>query len=174
GYYVARVNGIVCNALIILGAASLLYKLGATPDGVRFGLLWLTISPLVFINVGFTWPKLLAGYFALLAMVEVLGDSRNARVALWASLSYLSHPVGALFMPALVLVQAYRAAGKQLFHQPLTFIRAAARQSVWLIAFLFPWLMYKTHIHADDQFLRYVLGDGRGEIRAASLGSWLG
>src|SRR5260370_31788576 len=51
GFHAARVVGILTNACVLLVGGYLLSLLGATRSGGEFGLCWLALSPVVFINV---------------------------------------------------------------------------------------------------------------------------
>jgi len=175
GYFVARIIGILTNACILLGADALLRSLGVG-DGRRrlLALVWLSLAPVTLINVAFLWPKLLAGYFLLLAAAAVLEGAAAPTVAGWAALGYLSHPVAGLFFPALALLrmrQHYLAAapGQRWRSARAAGIGLAAR----VLLFLSPWVAEKVGLRHSEAFLRDVTGDGNGFAMAVSLGSWL-
>lgn len=173
GYFIGRLNGIVTNALIILAAGALLSRLESSPSAIRFGLLWLACTPFVFINVGFTWPKLAAAYFLILAFTDVLADRSRQRIGVWSALAYFSHPVGGLFFLPIVLLEALRSRASPLKHPRIEFLESIIGQSFWIVLFIAPWLMYKLYLNQSDPLLRYVLGDGRGTLTAMSPRSWL-
>src|SRR5438105_7915048 len=168
GFFVVRIWGILCNALVLLAAGALLEALGATAAGARFGLAWTAICPGGFINVIFTWPKLFSTAFAMLAAAAL---KRSAPLAgALAACAYLAHPVGGLFLPAVVPLAATGWSGggtrRERARRAVSALLAAA-------ATLAPWLAYKWALHEQDPFGAYLLGDGRGFARAAGASTWL-
>lgn len=176
GYFVSRIAGILTNGFVILGAFALLQVFApGRRDLLWFGLGWVALSPVVMINTAFLWPKMLATYFGLLAIVEVAGKRRGPETGLWLALAYLSHPVGVL-IAAPVLVWSGVLAARDSGSLAARFAAFAGRsiwQGVWMIVFASPWLLFKILEGKHDVFFRYPFGDGRGFEAAANLGSWL-
>jgi hypothetical protein len=135
----------------------------------------LALCPVVLINTAFLWPKMLATYFGLLAIVEIAKERRGPETGLWLALSYLSHPVGVLIAaPVLLWSGVLAARGPMLFRVRVDFfVGRIAWQGMWLVIFASPWLLFKLLEGKPDVFFRYPLGDGRGVEVAASFASWL-
>jgi len=176
GYYLARIFMILANALVLLAGAELSKALAPNSRFVsQTALIWLAAAPVVMINIDFTWPKMLASALFLLAAKAVI-ERRPAWLAgMLAGLAYLTHPVGALFTPMLVLFGMH-----QMWREtepPANRARSAIRTALWITAGWLlcatPWLAFKTHLGFPDAFTRYPFGDGRGPLAAESLGSWL-
>ncbi len=174
GAHIARIFGWMTNALVVLGIAHLLSALGVDPRGRRLALAWAALAPVTLINSVFLWPKLLATYFLLLACSAVVQASWIA-AGVWAALAWLSHPVGALFLPPLFLLliwEAYRRpdAGGGLWREV---VRASAYFCGATAGVVGPWLIFKLVLGYPDRFTQYLVGDGRGTMPAASLSTWL-
>jgi hypothetical protein len=138
----------------------------------------LALAPLTLINVAFLWPKLLAAYFLFLSAADILRGRSAWRAGIWASLAYLSHPVGGLFFPALVLLRVRvhatdGGAGLPTLRRWGGALHSGIRMAAASLLFASPWLAYKAILGLPDVFLRYPLGDGRGFLEAHSLTSWL-
>jgi hypothetical protein len=171
-YFIARILGILTNALVILGGAALAARL--VPGSERVALVWLAVAPVVIINTDFVWPKLLATFFALLAVRAVVTRESLVRAAGWGALAYFSHPVGGLMMPplaAFVACRAWQSAASGTVMRTVL-VRVGTFGLVLFIC-VAPWLALKAVLGYHDVFLDYPLGDGRGPTRAASLLSWL-
>ncbi len=173
-FYLARIGGVLMNALVVLAGAALASRLN--PGAGRIALVWLSVSPVVAINTDFLWPKLLATFFVALAVLAALERRSPGRIALWSALAYFSHPVGGLFMPPLLLFLAQRtwtadlgSTGARTRH---VLSDAAAFCGV-ILACLAPWFIFKAWVGHPDVFLHYPLGDGRGFDHAKSLLTWL-
>jgi hypothetical protein len=174
GYYLARIVGILTNALVVLAGAALTTRL--VPSAVPAALTWLAVAPVVAINTDFLWPKLLATAFVALAVTAIIEQRRSlAWIAALAALAYLSHPVGGLMIPPLLIFFAWQvwssraASDRRIFVLLWRPLGCAALIATWLA----PWLAFKAWIGHHDVFLDYPLGDGRGFARATSIASWL-
>lgn len=173
GYFVARIYGILTNALVILAAGALLAALGATESGATFGLAWVALAPLTFINVVFVWPKLLSSFFLILTLALIREPREGWRwgcAAACAALGYLTHPVAGFLLIPLFLLAATRWSGDA---PRAARIRRTAGLAALAALFIAPWLLYKLQLGQQDYFALFPLGDGRGIERAASLASWL-
>ncbi|HEX2100719.1 MAG TPA: hypothetical protein VHF69_08655, partial [Candidatus Synoicihabitans sp.] len=173
-FFVARIFGVLSNALVLLGAVRLLSALGVREAGARKTLLlWVGLAPVVLSNTIFVWPKLLAVFFVLLAAADIVERRRPFGIGLWCALAWLSHPVGALMAPTLALLYLHlewrQPSGERQEH-------GVVGRAILVIAggaiLLVPWLTYKLWLGAPDAFLSYPLGDGHGFARATDAGSW--
>jgi hypothetical protein len=162
GFWIARLSGILTNALVVLAAGWLLECAGASQGSRRFGVAWLALSPLVAINVGYVWPKLFATFFICLALAQLLRGGSVGAAALFAAMGYYAHPLTALFLPALVGLSIRGRSALAGLH--FTGIVAAA---------LSPWIAYKVFLRHPDPFAGYVLGDGSRFEPARSIDTWL-
>jgi hypothetical protein len=171
GVFLSRILGTLANAWIVLAALRFLSALGASRDRQLFGVAWLAVAPVTAINTLFLWPKLLAAGFLLLAAAEALRAGRAARTAAWAALAWLSHPVGALYLPAIGTLLLFRVAARHPGGLRAGIARATAFAAGTLLLML-PWLAFKAYVAHPDVFFRYPLGDGRTLAPAASVGSW--
>ncbi|MFG1424712.1 hypothetical protein [Roseixanthobacter glucoisosaccharinicivorans] len=177
GAYLSRLLGWITNAMIVLGAGHLLLALGVKPASRPWvlGCLWVALAPAMLINTVFLWPKVLAGFFILLALAALL-RSRWGVAAGCGVLAWLSHPVGLLFLPPLGLIALWTAcdgAGSTR-EKASAAVRAGLTFGLVAAFLMTPWLAYKAWLGAHDMFMDYMLSDGRGLLRAASLWSWLG
>lgn len=168
GFFVARILGVLTNALVVLGVGALAARLGGNA-GLAWG--WASLSVVVLVNTVYVWPKLLAGYLVTLACALVLEGGAAWVVGSLLAGSYLAHPVAALLLPGIGMwrVQLVRDAGGGWRRA----LGAGAALAGATLAFLLPWLAFKWSLGAPDTFARYPLGDGRGYQTALGLGSWL-
>ena len=171
GEDLARIYGWALNACVLLGAFGLLVALGVPLATRRMGLIWLALSPLLTINVVFLWPKLLAAYFVVLA-ITALVRRRPVLAGSMMALAWLSHPVGALLVPAVgmfALLLRFERSWSSLTHASRSFGR-------WVVALavcMMPWFLFKAHLGYSDVFFDYLVADGRGPVPAVSVSSWL-
>lgn len=169
GQHLAKIYGWILNSLVVFGVMGFLRQLKADRLVWVTTLTWVGLAPVVMINVVFVWPKLLATYYLL--MLTGSAKQENYRVAgLMMALAWLSHPVGALFIPAAVvyiyLIQADRSWVKASRNVILTTL-------VCIITVL-PWLYFKMAIlKSADPFMGYFLGGGDGLVAASDFGAWL-
>ena len=177
GAFLARIIGILTNAFIILSAVYLAICLGADKRfQLLFCLIWLMLSPVVLINTTFLWSKLLATYFIILALCEILKNQSFKRIGLWIALGYLSHPIGGLFAPSLILLWAHLQVSKSANSGDIRFLKFVKNSIVLsgtFILWILPWLIYKIALNHKDVFLNYIVGDGRGTLLAESFSTWL-
>lgn len=173
GFHLARILGILSNALVVLAGAALAARLA--PDAARPALAWLAIAPVVAINTDFVWPKLLATFFLLLAVRAAIGRQSLLGVGAFAALAHLCHPVGGLFAPPLMAFVGHLAWSEAGAGGPRigSALRRMAGFAAVLLACLAPWLAFKAAIGGRDVFVHYPWGDGRGLLPADNLASWL-
>lgn len=173
GQDIARIYGWAINALIVLGAFQLLSTLAVSGQTRKIALVWIALSPVVLINTVFLWPKLLTAYFFLLAVAALI--ERRPILAGWlTALAWLSHPVGALMIPALGLFILFMPrAGETVSINLRQWIRRSVPFLLGLALTMAPWLIYKAHLGYHDAFMTYVLAGGHGIERAADFQTWL-
>lgn len=177
GFWVARVLGSLLNGLVVFGVLRLLSAFGVHGRGWAVaGAALLMCTPLAVLHTGFLWPKLLASYFGCLALGEALDGRRSWRVGLWLALAYLSHPVGGLLWPAVLVVAAWPDVRPALLGLDRGAWKTALVASGRLLAALFvpliPWLLYQRWVAHPELLWNYPLGDGREWLPAASWESW--
>jgi len=168
---------ILTNGLVLLAGAALAYALKPSLQRTGNALIWLSAAPVIMINLDFTWTKLLATAFFMLSATAVI-KRHLIWAGVWAGMAYLSHPVGALLTPMLVIFAVHLKSGETQFQYSR--FRCALGTifefiSGWLLCTL-PWLIYKIYLSfygIHDAFFQYMLGDGRGPIPASSWGTWL-
>jgi hypothetical protein len=174
GFYVARLLGILTNALVILAAAALAARLA--PGAERLAVCWFGVAPAIAIDTDFLWPKLLATFFLLIA-IRLVVEGRAARwIGVALAFAYFSHPLGGLLAPPVVLyllqrVWASRTGSARARGRAA--LGAGGAATGWLLLCLIPWLIYKRWVGHPDVFYQYPWGDGRGFARAIGWASWL-
>jgi hypothetical protein len=104
-YY--EIIGIVLNLLFILPLTFLANQVFSDKKAIYFVPLAVLLNGFIFLNIYFTWPKLLAAYFALLAIALLFSRPINGVNAfivgwLWA-LAALSHGGAVLSLPVLLV-----------------------------------------------------------------------
>jgi hypothetical protein len=173
-FFLSRWVGILTNGLVVFGAVALARSIGIPP--LLAGLPWLVISPLVVMNTVFIWPKLLATYFVLLAIADVVSRRSVWRIGCWGALAYYSHPVGGLMLPAVAILLARQAFGDAPWRDRNAWKRAvfsAGSLTAMVFVLLAPWFAFKLHLGHPDLFLRYPLGGGRGTSLASGIAEWI-
>jgi len=173
GFYIARILGILTNALVILGAAALAGRMA--PGAAGLAACWLGVAPAIAIDTDFLWPKLLATFFVVIAIRLVLERRPGRTLGCTLALAYLSHPVGGLLAAPVLLFLLQRVwadqpgtAGERL----RAALGVGGAAVLWLLLCLAPWLAYKRWLGQADVFYRYPWGDGRGFLAAAGWKSW--
>jgi hypothetical protein len=89
--------------------------------GIRAARLALVLgvsTPFLMADLRFTWPKLLAASFVLLAGLYVV-ERRSFRGGLLAGLGYLAHPSGLLGLSAIGLLSLWPLKGARLWRPNL-------------------------------------------------------
>lgn len=171
GQEFASMYGWLTNALVILGIFHATRALTPDPARTNFALFWAALSPVILINTVFTWPKLLATYFLLLSITFIL-RRRLYLAGFLTALAWLSHPVGALMIPALglfVLARTPRGDGPWITRA----VRFCLPAAVAGAATMAPWLAFKLYLGHPDPFLSYFFGRGEGFQAATTFQEWM-
>ncbi|MGC1165695.1 MAG: hypothetical protein WA862_06265 [Solirubrobacterales bacterium] len=136
------------------GAASFALLLGAT-------------TPFLVHEVWFTWPKLLAASFVLLAALCVI-SGHPLRGGLLAGIGYLMHPMALLSVPVLILIALWPLRGAR-------WNRPQVVPGLLLLAGLATWILVwriGNGSHFDQSgFLNYL--EQAGVVAHPELGAWL-
>lgn len=169
GEHFAKAYGWVLNSLVILGVYSVIKSLRVSREILTTALTWVALSPVITINVVFTWPKMLATYFILLG-ISCLIRQRFIWGGVMMAFAWLSHPVGAIFLPA-ILVFAFLT----MKNKPLRLIGNRMAKIIFSTSLVVsPWFFYKIfYLQNPDPFVHYVMGGGMGLEPAHNLSSWI-
>lgn len=168
-HHIASIYGWLTNSFVILACYELLASVKKTSASVASAALcWASVSPITLINTVFTWPKLLATYFIFLSASQLFLSKRKT-AGTFAALAWLSHPIGALFLPSLTLLAAsteFRGVHIGTLRKTLAFV-------VGCLVIMIPWLLYKWSLGHNDQFTQYLFAGGKGLAPAKSLLHWI-
>lgn len=144
-----------CTALLSLWT---LVKRLAGERGAQFAVLIAATTPFLLHEAWFTWPKLLAASFVLLATVSLI-DEKPLKAGILVGIGYLMHPVALLAIPALSLLAVWPMVGRD-WRKP------RLRQLLELLAgagafFLF-WRIANGSNYNQDSFFDYLTEAGPG------------
>lgn len=154
--------GVAAQLLWIPAAAALLVALGYAARSVYAAIAFAAITPTIFANTVFTWPKMLAAAFAVAAVAVLVaglrGADRPARALVLASglsaLGLLSHGAAAFVLPLILPLAAvllWRIAPRRRW------IAAAVAAGVAITAYT-PWLLYQRFVYPPgDRLLKWHL-----------------
>jgi hypothetical protein len=152
-----------CTAFISLW--DLIRRL-AGAKAARFGLLLAATMPFLVHEVWFTWPKMLAASFVLMAGICVISKRPLAAGAL-AGLGYLMHPVALLSLPVLGLIALWPLRGAR-WNRPR--LGQLVGLTLGLIAFVLVWRVVNGSHYDQDTFFNYFKEAGIN--LHPSLGAW--
>jgi Glycosyltransferase family 87 len=124
----------------------------AGAGAARFAVLLAATTPFLLHEVWFTWPKLLAASFVLIAAICVI-ESRPLRAGLLTGLGYLMHPVALLSLPALGLIALWPLRAPR-WRRPDW--RALALLGLGVAAFLVAWRLLNGSHYSQSGFLEYL------------------
>jgi hypothetical protein len=102
GYWLYREISMLTNAMVVASAALLAWELLGV-RAAKLGVVFILLSPFVFIGILFHWPKLLAGFFVAGFYFWSHVRRRPVWAGTFAAGAVLSHPVGALFLPGMFI-----------------------------------------------------------------------
>lgn len=122
----------------------------------HLALLLAATSPFLLHEVWFTWPKLLAASFVLLAGICTIGG-RPLRAGLLLGLGYLMHPVALISLPALLLLTLWPLQGAN-WRRPR--LGPLLPFGAGLGAFLFAWRLVNGDHYSQSGFADYLTQAG--------------
>ena len=125
GFMAFRIAAMVFASTAFLSLWTLIRSLGGR-RAARFGLLLAATTPFLVHEVWFTWPKLFAASFVLLAVVSLI-RGYPLRAGLLGGTAYLVHPGALLYVPVLCLLALWPLMGARLRRPQL-------RQAVLVLA----------------------------------------
>jgi len=123
----------------------------AGAKAARLALLLAATTPFLVHEVWFTWPKLLAGSFVLMAGICLISKRPLAAGAL-AGLGYLMHPVALLSLPVLGLIALWPLTGAR-WNRPR--LSQAVLLALGLVGFLIAWRLLNGDHYDQDSFVNY-------------------
>ena len=167
------------NASLLLGFGALISYLSVPYTRlclVTFG----ALSPYLWHHSIFTWPKNLAAFCLLLAMLLLLARGPPGLAGLFIGLAYLSHPYALAFLVAFGIATSVEIARQTLLPATSSVfgIALSKRQlvAIWLaiIAVILPWQIWTRlvlHVPSDSpepEHRRRPRSSGRSSIRGSS------
>jgi hypothetical protein len=174
GFMAYRLAMMAFASTAFLSLWTLTRKLGGV-RAARIAVLLAAASPFLVHEIWFTWPKLLAVSFVLLAAVRLF-DQRALSAGLLVGIGYLVHPLALLSLPALVLLAAWPLAGAHLRAPHVrSVLMILAGTAVGLIA----WRVVNGSHYTQSNFVDYLTRAGRTPLFLAgiappvTIGSWL-
>jgi hypothetical protein len=180
GFATYRILLMLLGATCVLGAYGLVRRF-LRPRAALAGAVLVAMSPFIVHEVYFTWTKLYAASFAIVALVALL-ERRPFVAGLLLGLAYLAHPSALIAAPALLLVWAsllWRGAPGLYPEGTASAIprwsAKWARDSAWMVLGLLiiygSWKIANSG-HTTDFFSSYLFSaDGR---RPVAFGTWVG
>jgi hypothetical protein len=157
-----------CTALLSLWT---LVKRLAGERGAHFAVLLAATTPFLLHEAWFTWPKLLAASFVLLATVSLI-DRRALLAGVLVGIGYLMHPVALLAIPALSLLALWPLIDRQ-WRKPQ--VRRLLELLVGTGVFFLFWRFVNGSHYSQDSFFDYLTEAGPG-VHATpwgDTGAWL-
>jgi hypothetical protein len=124
-------------------------------------------TPFLVHEIWFTWPKLLAASFVLLAAICVI-EGRPGRGGLLAGLGYLMHPIALVSLPVLGLIALWPLCGASWKRPQLTKLLLFG---VGVAVFLLAWRLVNGAHYDQSIFLDYLRQAG-GDLHP-QIGHWL-
>jgi hypothetical protein len=124
-------------------------------------------TPFLVHEVWFTWPKLLAASFVLLAAASLIGG-HPLRAGLLAGIGYLVHPGALLFIPVLCAIALWPLVGARLRAPQL---RSGALVLAGALSCLVAWRLINGSHYTQSDFFDYLTLAGYGE--EATFGNWI-
>jgi hypothetical protein len=176
GFAAYRVVLDVLNLLVLFGIAGLATRLAGRRAGL-YGALLAGLTPFVVHETYFTWPKMFAAYFVLVAGGAIVRRRPLAAgVAMVAG--YLSHPLAMLWLPALLLFAVWRERlhGGPTMSDRAGRLRTLAGSSVQIVAApivaVAGWFAFNyPYRRGGDAFAHYPLQVDAHDVH--TVGSWL-
>ena len=110
-------------------------------------------------EVWFTWPKLFAASFVILAATSLI-EGRALQAGLLAGAAYLLHPGALLYVPVLVVIALWPLVGAQLRRPRM---RSAALVVAGVAVWLVGWRLFNGSHYTQTGFFDYLTMAGWGE-----------
>jgi hypothetical protein len=179
GFAAYRIVQMLLGCTVLLSVLGLLVRFLSDRASVA-GVALVAGTPFVVHEVYFTWPKLLAASFGLVAMVALL-QRRPWLCGLLLGVGYLAHPGLLLAVPGILLTWAvllWWGPGRVCDGSPRyptdhpvgTFVRDVLKLSIGLGIVLIAWRIVTTG-RTNADFVAYILeSDG---VRPVSFGTWV-
>lgn len=170
GFMAFRLAMTTLSCTALLSVWSLARRLAGS-GAARFAVLIAATTPFLLHEAWFTWPKLLAASFALLAALSLI-ERRPLQAGMLLGVGYLMHPVALLSLPALALLALWPLTGAD-WRRPR--IATLVKLLVPVGAFLLFWKFANGPHYQQDGFFEYLLETNPG-VQAESLsdaGAWL-
>lgn len=143
----------VMNASIMMAFGLILLEVGLSRRYVLVGMLLLCSSPYMINQTIFTWPKMLAASFAILAVHAMLFRRHSALAGVLAALAYWCHPYALVIAFSLGL---YAAFGDGLSRVR---IRRAFVYAVPSVAVVLPWFLWsRLYLEIPSDLVQQNLG----------------
>jgi hypothetical protein len=151
GFMAFRIAMITFSCTVFLALWDLVRRLGGIA-AARFALLLAVSTPFVFADLWFTWPKLLAAGFVLLAAILLI-ERKPLRSGLMVGAGFLAHPsaLGGLFGLGPIALWPLRGAD---WRRP-RILTAVLLLAGTVIAVIFWRELNGSHLR-QDQFFEYV------------------
>lgn len=170
GFSVFRISmiALACSCLVIVFGLATLFL---SEEWAFFAFLVTITAPFVIHEIYFTWPKLQAASFVLLAAYLVC-TSRYFAAGLCLGFGYLFHPSALLWTPALVTMAplssaAFAGSGaKTIFTKLYRWSVAAASLGIGLSVWLLLWKFVNRAHFAQSGFLAYF-------TQPSGIATWL-
>lgn len=128
----------------------------AGAKAARLGLLLAVTTPFLLHEVWFTWPKLLAASFVLMAATCVISKRPFAAGAM-TGLGFLMHPVALLSLPALGLIALWALRGA---HWKRPRVAQLALLLLGIAGFLIAWRVINDPHYDQETFINYFRETG--------------
>jgi hypothetical protein len=166
GFMAFRIAMITFSCTVLLSLWGLVRRIGGA-RAARFALLLGVSTPFVYADLWFTWPKLLAASFVLLAALCVV-ERRPFRAGLLTGVGYLMHPSALIGALAVGLIALWPLTGARLSRPRIVpALSLVAGTAVALVA----WRLFNGEHYIQDSFVDYVTQ--AYPHYEASLGQWI-
>ena len=166
GFMAYRIAMMTMASTAFLALWDLVRRLGGW-RAARFAVLLAVTTPFLVHEVWFTWPKLFAAYFVVLAGICIV-ERRALRSGLLVGLAYLVHPGALLSLAAVGLLALWPLKGAN-WRQPQ--LRAAVLMVAGVAVCLIAWRLVNGDDYTQSGFLEYFSWAG-SDYDAAPL-DWL-
>ena len=162
GFMAFRIAAMAFASTAFLSLWTLIRTLGG-PRAARFGLLLAATTPFLVHEVWFTWPKLFAASFVLLAAICVI-KRYPLRAGLLGGTGYLAHPGALLYVPVLCLMALWPLTGARLRRPQLRqLVLVLAGAAICVVG----WRVINGSHYTQSGFLDYLTQAGWGEAADA-------